>query len=143
MPPKAMSQAAIERLITQRVNVALEAERAEIQRMEDELRSLKLRDTNIAAYTKRFHELVLLCPEAVPIEIKKVEAYIKGRPGHYVKDCKKKVNTQSTPVCYGCGERGHTRNYCPKKNNPQGKEARRRAYVIKEANNDQGPNIVM
>nr|GFB02519.1 reverse transcriptase domain-containing protein [Tanacetum cinerariifolium] len=28
MPPKAMSQAAIERLITQRVNVGLEAERA-------------------------------------------------------------------------------------------------------------------
>nr|GFC92811.1 hypothetical protein [Tanacetum cinerariifolium] len=28
MPPKAMSQAAIERLITQRVNAALEAERA-------------------------------------------------------------------------------------------------------------------
>nr|GEZ58369.1 putative reverse transcriptase domain-containing protein [Tanacetum cinerariifolium] len=144
MPPKAMSQAAIERLVTQRVNAALEAERAgrvneggegsnanetggqdrappvhectfssfmkcnptpfyglnvtigkswgdmkkmmleeffsdeEIQRMEDELRSLKLRDTNIVAYTQRFHELVLLCPEAVPTEKKNVEAYIKG-----------------------------------------------------------------
>nr|GEV68261.1 putative reverse transcriptase domain-containing protein [Tanacetum cinerariifolium] len=44
----------------------------EVQRMEDELRSLKLRDTNIAAYTQRFHELVLLCPEAVPTEKKKV-----------------------------------------------------------------------
>nr|GEW96316.1 reverse transcriptase domain-containing protein [Tanacetum cinerariifolium] len=52
----------------------------EIQRMEDELRSLKLRNTNIAAYTQRFHELVLLCPEAVPTEKKKVEAYIKGLP---------------------------------------------------------------
>nr|GEW84856.1 putative reverse transcriptase domain-containing protein [Tanacetum cinerariifolium] len=52
----------------------------EIQRMEDELRSLKLRDTNIATYTQRFHELVLLCPEAVPTEKKKVEAYIKGLP---------------------------------------------------------------
>nr|GEW35218.1 putative reverse transcriptase domain-containing protein [Tanacetum cinerariifolium] len=159
MPPKAMSQAVIERLITQRVNAALEAERAgrvneggegsnenetrgqdrappvrectflsfmkcsptpfhgkaltwwnsqvatlglnvatgkswgdmkkmmleefcpdeEIQRMEDELRSLRLRDTNIAAYTQRFHELVLLCPEAVPTEKKKVEAYIKAK----------------------------------------------------------------
>nr|GEV14024.1 hypothetical protein [Tanacetum cinerariifolium] len=136
MPPKAMSQDAIERLITQRVNAALEAKRAsramkenklvermkggkvvtemkrergllscvdglnvaigkswddmkkmmleefcpdeEVQRMEDELRSLKLRDTNIAAYTQRFHELVLLCPEAVLTEKKKVEAYIKG-----------------------------------------------------------------
>nr|GEW20752.1 putative reverse transcriptase domain-containing protein [Tanacetum cinerariifolium] len=198
----------------------------EVQRMEDKLRSLKLRDTNIAAYTQRFHELVLLCPQAVPTKKKKVEAYIKGlqenikgettssrpvnlnevvrmgytlmeqkiqakveritegnkrkwensqaeqggykgnkplcknckrhhtgncvttcyncgRPDHYVKDCKKKVNTQSTPLCYGCGERGHTRNYCPKKNNPQGEEARGRAYVIKEADKDQGPNVFM
>nr|GEU64088.1 putative reverse transcriptase domain-containing protein [Tanacetum cinerariifolium] len=99
----------------------------EVQRMEDEPRSLKLRDANLAAYTQRFNKLVLLCPEAVPTEKKKVEAYIKGlpenikgRPGHYAKDCKKKANTQSTPVCYVCGERGHTRNYCLNKNNHQG-----------------------
>nr|GEW41288.1 hypothetical protein [Tanacetum cinerariifolium] len=42
--------------------------------------SLKLRDTNIVAYTLRLHELVLLCPEAVPTEKNKVEAYIKGLP---------------------------------------------------------------
>nr|GEU39933.1 putative reverse transcriptase domain-containing protein [Tanacetum cinerariifolium] len=292
MPPKAMNQSAIERLVTQRVNAALEAERAgaielyrwfeksemvlsisdcakrnkvkfvaatlqgralawwnsqvatlglnvaigkswgnmkkmmleefcldkEVQRMEDVLRSLKLRDTNIVAYTQRFHELVLLCPEVVPTEKKKVEAYIKGLPkniegettssrpvninevvrmahtlmeqkiqdkaervsegnkrkwensqggnrnnnprgnypsnnrhqqynnhrqgnalGHFAKDCRRK----STPVCYECGEKGHTRNYCPKKKNPQGEEAYRRAYVIKEADKDQGPNVVM
>nr|GEU74287.1 hypothetical protein [Tanacetum cinerariifolium] len=45
-----------------------------VQRMEDELRSFKLRDTNIVAYTQRFNELVLLCPKAVPTEKKKVEA---------------------------------------------------------------------
>ncbi|GJV35231.1 putative reverse transcriptase domain-containing protein [Tanacetum coccineum] len=48
--------------------------------MENELRSLKFRDTNIAAYTQRFNELALLCPEAVPTEKKKVELYIKGLP---------------------------------------------------------------
>nr|GEX75326.1 reverse transcriptase domain-containing protein [Tanacetum cinerariifolium] len=249
MPPKAMSQVSIERLITQRVNAALEAERAsrankggkgsnanetggqdrappvrectfssfmncnptpfhvatlglnvaigkswgdmkkmmleefcsdeEVQRMEDELRSLKLRDINIAAYTQRFYELVLLCPEAVPTEKKKVEAYIKGlpknikgvdtretkplcnnckrhhtrncvttcynceRPSHYTKDCKKKVNTQSTLVCHGCGERGHIQNYFMNKNNHQGEKARGQAYVIKEADKDQGPNVVI
>ncbi|GJR15621.1 putative reverse transcriptase domain-containing protein [Tanacetum coccineum] len=52
----------------------------EIQRLENELRSLKWRDTNITAYTKRFNELVLLCPEAVPSEKKKVKLYIKGLP---------------------------------------------------------------
>nr|GEV40512.1 putative reverse transcriptase domain-containing protein [Tanacetum cinerariifolium] len=159
----------------------------EVQRMEGELRSLKLRDTNIAAYTQRFHELVLLCPDAVPTEKKKVEAYIKGLPenikgettssrpvsmneveykghkplcnnckkhhngncvatcyncgrlGHLVKDCRRK----STLVCYGYGEKGHTQNYCLKKKNPQGEEARGRAYVIKEADKDQGTNVVM
>nr|GFB99320.1 hypothetical protein [Tanacetum cinerariifolium] len=65
----------------------------EVQRMEDELRSLKLRDTNIAAYTQRFHELVLLCPEAVPTEKKKVEVYIKGLPENI-----KGETTSSRPV---------------------------------------------
>nr|GEX77546.1 hypothetical protein [Tanacetum cinerariifolium] len=180
----------------------------EVQRIEDELRSLKLRDTNIAAYTQRFHELVLLCPESVPTEKKKVKAYIKGLPenikgettssrpvnmnevvrmahtlmeqkiqakaervaegnkrkwenpqgaeqvgyqgrkplcntckshhhgncgptcyncessSHLAKDCKRKP----TLVCYECGEKGHTRNHCKKKKNPQGEEARGRAY---------------
>ncbi|GJT70286.1 putative reverse transcriptase domain-containing protein [Tanacetum coccineum] len=52
----------------------------EVQRLEDELRHLKLRDMNIAAYTKRFNELALLCPDAVHSEKKKVKLYIKGLP---------------------------------------------------------------
>ncbi|GJZ68306.1 putative reverse transcriptase domain-containing protein [Tanacetum coccineum] len=52
----------------------------EVQRLEDELRHLKLRDMNIAAYTQRFNELALLCPDVVPNEKKKVELYIKGLP---------------------------------------------------------------
>nr|GFC64409.1 putative reverse transcriptase domain-containing protein [Tanacetum cinerariifolium] len=52
----------------------------EVQRLEDELRHLKLRDMNIAAYTERFNELSLLCPDVVPDEKKKVELYIKGLP---------------------------------------------------------------
>nr|GEY28113.1 reverse transcriptase domain-containing protein [Tanacetum cinerariifolium] len=73
---------------------------------------------------------------------------VKRKLGHYARDCKKKAvatgaNTQSTLVCYGCGEKGHTRNYYPNKNNPQGEEARGRAYVIKEADKNQGPNVVM
>ncbi|GJS46990.1 putative reverse transcriptase domain-containing protein [Tanacetum coccineum] len=49
-------------------------------RLEDELRHLKLRDMNIVAYTERFNELALLCPDVVPNEKKKVELYIKGLP---------------------------------------------------------------
>ncbi|GJZ69458.1 putative reverse transcriptase domain-containing protein [Tanacetum coccineum] len=52
----------------------------EIQRMEVELWNLRVKDSNIAAYTQRFNELVLLCPEMVPSEKKKVEAYVRGLP---------------------------------------------------------------
>ncbi|GKA89132.1 hypothetical protein Tco_0810944 [Tanacetum coccineum] len=40
------------------------------------------------------------------------------------------------------GEKGHTRNYCPKRKDPQGEEARGRAYVIKDIEKQQGPNLV-
>nr|GFA59834.1 hypothetical protein [Tanacetum cinerariifolium] len=57
------------------------SECAEVRkRLEDELRHLKLKDMNIAAYTERFNELTLLCPDAVLNEKKKVELYIKGLP---------------------------------------------------------------
>ncbi|GJX79697.1 putative reverse transcriptase domain-containing protein [Tanacetum coccineum] len=62
-------------------------------------------------------------------------------------DCRGKVvatgaNTQPILTCYECGERGHTRNRCPKKNNQQAREARARAYVMKEGDPNQGPNVV-
>ncbi|GJW25577.1 putative reverse transcriptase domain-containing protein [Tanacetum coccineum] len=40
------------------------------------------------------------------------------------------------------GGKGRTRNYCPKKRDPQGEEARGRAYVIRDAEKQQGPNVV-
>nr|GEU67297.1 putative reverse transcriptase domain-containing protein [Tanacetum cinerariifolium] len=52
----------------------------EVQRLEDELRHLKLRGMNIATYTEMFNELALLCPDIVPNEKKKVELCIKGLP---------------------------------------------------------------
>ncbi|GJS11935.1 putative reverse transcriptase domain-containing protein [Tanacetum coccineum] len=237
----------------------------EVQRMEHELWNLKVKEFDITAYTKRFHELVQLCPEMVPSERKKIEAYIRGltdnikgtvigskpislneavrmahalmeqkaqarieritegnkrkwessqggnngnnrnnnrdntrhnqqnnqrqgnaramttapaeqggyagnkplcnrckkhhfgycnvvcnncgKAGHMARDCKGKAiatgaNTRPTVTCYDCGEKGHTRNYCPKKRDPQGEEARGRAYVIRDAEKQQGPNVV-
>ncbi|GKF24401.1 putative reverse transcriptase domain-containing protein, partial [Tanacetum coccineum] len=52
----------------------------EIQRMEIQLWNLRVKDSNIASYTQRFNELVLLCPEVVPSEKKKIETYIRGFP---------------------------------------------------------------
>ncbi|GJV57045.1 putative reverse transcriptase domain-containing protein [Tanacetum coccineum] len=54
----------------------------EISRMEDELRNLRLRDQDIAAYTNRFNELVLLCPDVVPSTKKKISQYINELPSY-------------------------------------------------------------
>nr|GEU93798.1 hypothetical protein [Tanacetum cinerariifolium] len=50
----------------------------EIQRMECELWNLRVKEMDISSYTTRFNELVILCPRMVPMERKKVEAYIHG-----------------------------------------------------------------
>ncbi|GJT11540.1 putative reverse transcriptase domain-containing protein [Tanacetum coccineum] len=52
----------------------------EIQRMEQELWTLTLKGDDIEAYSNRFHELVLMCPELVSTERKKIEKYIRGFP---------------------------------------------------------------
>ncbi|GJW19625.1 putative reverse transcriptase domain-containing protein [Tanacetum coccineum] len=54
----------------------------EISRMEYELRHLRLKDHDIAAYTNRFNEWVLLCPDVVPSTKKKISQYIKGLPSY-------------------------------------------------------------
>ncbi|GJU86064.1 putative reverse transcriptase domain-containing protein [Tanacetum coccineum] len=70
-----------------------------------------------------------------------------GKPCHMARDCKGKAiatgaNARPTVTCYDCGEKGHTRNYYPKKRDPQGEEARGQAYVIRDAEKQQGPNVV-
>ncbi|GKA23272.1 putative reverse transcriptase domain-containing protein [Tanacetum coccineum] len=52
------------------------------------------------------------------------------------------ANARPTVTCYDCREKGHTRNYCLKRKDPQGEEARGRAYVIKDTEKQQGPNVV-
>ncbi|GKD45112.1 putative reverse transcriptase domain-containing protein [Tanacetum coccineum] len=46
-----------------------------------------------------------------------------GKMGHIASDCKGKAvatgaNAQPILICYECEEKGHTRNRCPKRNNP-------------------------
>nr|GEW36036.1 putative reverse transcriptase domain, ribonuclease H-like domain, aspartic peptidase domain protein [Tanacetum cinerariifolium] len=183
----------VDTLHRKRVNAALEEERARQVNTRDKEAMIielgaKVKDFNISAYTQRFHELALLCPEMVPTERKKIDAYIRGlsdnikgttissrpnnhrqgnmramttaqnesdEPGgppptcnhygvrhygrcmikcgkirHKERDCRGKaiatgVNAQPVVICYGCREKGHTRNHCPKRNDQQvcGKKA--------------------
>ncbi|GJX69296.1 putative reverse transcriptase domain-containing protein, partial [Tanacetum coccineum] len=48
--------------------------------MKQELWTLTLKGDDIKAYNNRFHELVLMCPELVSTERKKIEKYIRGFP---------------------------------------------------------------
>ncbi|GKB03191.1 putative reverse transcriptase domain-containing protein [Tanacetum coccineum] len=50
----------------------------EIQRLENELWNLKVKEYDIVAYTQRFNELALMCPRMVEPERVKVDAYIRG-----------------------------------------------------------------
>ncbi|GKD80225.1 putative reverse transcriptase domain-containing protein, partial [Tanacetum coccineum] len=70
-----------------------------------------------------------------------------GKIGHKAKDCKGKAaatraNTQPIKACYECGDKGHTLYRCPKRNNQLGGNAQGRAYVIREAEHNQGPNVM-
>ncbi|GJU70371.1 putative reverse transcriptase domain-containing protein [Tanacetum coccineum] len=51
-------------------------------------------------------------------------------------------NARSTVVCYECGERGHKSNACPKRADRQGGDVRGQAYVVRDAEHNQGPNVV-
>ncbi|GJU21962.1 putative reverse transcriptase domain-containing protein [Tanacetum coccineum] len=50
----------------------------EVQRIENELWNLEVKEYNIVAYTQRFNELALMCPRMVEPERVKVDAYIQG-----------------------------------------------------------------
>nr|GFB80537.1 hypothetical protein [Tanacetum cinerariifolium] len=68
------------------------------------------------------------------------------RTGHREKDCRFRVQGAGvTPLqdmtCYGCGEKGHFKDNCPKGRNQQNEGARGRAYVVVK-NLQQNPNVV-
>ncbi|GJV94472.1 putative reverse transcriptase domain-containing protein [Tanacetum coccineum] len=50
----------------------------ELQRIENELWNLKVKEYNMVAYTQRFNKLALMCPRMVELESLKIDAYIRG-----------------------------------------------------------------
>ncbi|GJT09083.1 putative reverse transcriptase domain-containing protein [Tanacetum coccineum] len=75
-----------------------------------------------------------------------IQCHKYGKVGHKLRYFKEKnvatsANAKPNWTCYDCGEQGHTRNHCLKKNKPQGGNVSGRAYVIKDADK-QGPNVV-
>ncbi|GKD53499.1 reverse transcriptase domain-containing protein, partial [Tanacetum coccineum] len=67
-----------------------------------------------------------------------------NKVGHQTRNCKNKgpatrSNLQPVSVtCHACGKKGHYKNQCPKANN----SAHGRAYLLRDKNAHQDPNIV-
>ncbi|GJR97116.1 putative reverse transcriptase domain-containing protein [Tanacetum coccineum] len=54
--------------------------RGEIKKIETEMWNLKVRGTDVVAYSRRFQQLALMCSRMFPEEIDKIEKYIGGLP---------------------------------------------------------------
>nr|GEY37655.1 putative reverse transcriptase domain-containing protein [Tanacetum cinerariifolium] len=70
-----------------------------------------------------------------------------GRMEHKAKDCQSKnvalgAVVQPNIVCYKCRERGHKSYECLKRTDRRGGNAQGQAYVIRDAEHNQGPNVV-
>ncbi|GKF56058.1 reverse transcriptase domain-containing protein [Tanacetum coccineum] len=75
-----------------------------------------------------------------------IKCNIYNRVGHMTKNCKNKgpaTGSNLLPVtvtCHACGEKEHYANLCRKSTN---NNAQRRAYMLRDRNAYQNPNIVM
>ncbi|GJT91750.1 reverse transcriptase domain-containing protein [Tanacetum coccineum] len=54
--------------------------RGEIKKIETEMWNLKVKGTDVVAYSRRFQQLALMCSRMFPEEIDKIEKYIGGCP---------------------------------------------------------------
>ncbi|GJW75545.1 reverse transcriptase domain-containing protein [Tanacetum coccineum] len=71
----AMPWAALKKMMTDKY-----CPRGEIKKIETEMWNLKVKGTDVVAYSRRFQQLALMCSRMFPEEIDKVEKYIGGLP---------------------------------------------------------------
>ncbi|GJY32278.1 putative reverse transcriptase domain-containing protein [Tanacetum coccineum] len=114
-----------------------------VQMMEDEFYHLAVKGNDLKTYVRRFQELATLCPTMVPDYEKMIEVFI--RVGHLTKNCRNKgpasrSNLLPVTVTYhACGEKWHYANQC---RNTTTNNAQRRAYMLRERNAHQNPNVI-
>ncbi|GKC77993.1 putative reverse transcriptase domain-containing protein [Tanacetum coccineum] len=126
--------------------------RGKIKKIETEMWNLKVKGTDVVAYSRRFQQLALMCSRIFPEEIDKNEKCNNCKKvGHLAKDCRSRPanannnnrnnnnNNQKGNGCYECGAQGHFRRNCPKlKNNDRGNQvgndrAPAKVYVVGNA----------
>ncbi|GJT29106.1 putative reverse transcriptase domain-containing protein [Tanacetum coccineum] len=71
--------------------------RGEIKKIETEMWNLKVKGTDVVAYSRRFQQLALMCSRIFPEEIDKIEKYIGGLPDmiHGSEERKRKYDDMS------------------------------------------------
>ncbi|GKD24260.1 putative reverse transcriptase domain-containing protein, partial [Tanacetum coccineum] len=133
----------------------------EIQKMENELWNLSVKNNDMATYTQRFQELIMMCTKMVPEEEDRVEKYQNGPRGgrsggeihwraYAVGNNEKKEYDGPLPFCNKCKlhHEGPSTKDCPKiKNKNHGNkarvpDARGKAYVIGGGGTNPGSNTV-
>ncbi|GKA52691.1 reverse transcriptase domain-containing protein [Tanacetum coccineum] len=115
--------------------------RTEVQKMEDKFYHLTVKGNDLKTYVRRFQELATLCPTMVP-DSEKINVQFSSRMPRKLQN--KGPTTGSnlllvTVTCHACREKGHYANQCRKttNNNAQG-----RAYMLRDRNAHQNPNVV-
>nr|GEV10363.1 hypothetical protein [Tanacetum cinerariifolium] len=104
--------------------------RNKIQKMETELWNLSVKNNDMATYTQRFQELIMMCTKMVLKEEDRVEKFIRGQnvaraymPGNnekkdyeaalpYCNRCKLHHKGQCTIRCYNCRRIGYLARDC-------------------------------
>nr|GEW58301.1 putative reverse transcriptase domain-containing protein [Tanacetum cinerariifolium] len=146
--------------------------RGEIKKLESEMWNLKVKGTDVVAYSQRFQELALMCDRMFQEEIDKVKKYIDGLPdtihgspcapkchkcnrfGHLSRDCRNPLNVntganQRGNICFECGAQGHFKKECPKLNNNNNwgnqvgnAKAQAKVYAVGKAGANPDNNVV-
>ncbi|GJW06024.1 reverse transcriptase domain-containing protein [Tanacetum coccineum] len=141
--------------------------RTEVKKMEDEFYNLVVKGNDLKTYARRFQELAVLCPNMVPNTEKLMEAFIGGLPRSIegnVTASKPQTLEEAITITQRLmdqdlalssvrlttrwvtrpgtietkGEKGHYKYQCPKANN----SAHGRAYLLRDKNAHQDPNVV-
>nr|GEV15760.1 reverse transcriptase domain-containing protein [Tanacetum cinerariifolium] len=108
---------------------------SEIQKFEDEFYHLTVKGNDLKTYVRRFQELATLCPTMVSNSEKLLEAFIRGLPQN-IEGNVTASKPQTLEEAINIAQR--LMDQCRKTNiNAQG-----RAYLLKDRNAHQDPNVV-
>ncbi|GJU97051.1 reverse transcriptase domain-containing protein [Tanacetum coccineum] len=113
--------------------------RTEVQKMEDEFYHLTVKGNDLKTYVRRFQELATLCPTMVPDSEKMMEVFIGGLPRSIEGNV-----THSIPQTLGeaINIPGVSAFYAQIVLKDTNNNAQGRAYMLRDRNAHQDPNVV-